>query len=156
MQVFAQKCYPYNHTLKVDTVVYEDIRNLFKRVSDCTVDLEDVRIGCSMTGSIQLSGTVIYSNSEGNVTASTLIDILQVWLLTSTDPVITLQQQRFKLIAKCPVKLNSATVDVCSNLTVVGVAASEANEPAVIGGSFIGGVVTGILTCAVLLCIGLW
>ena len=101
-----------------------------------------------------LSGTVIYSNSEGNITASTLIDMLQVWLLTTTDPTITLQHQPFKLITQCPARLTSATVDVCRNLSQkpeVNVSAAGA-----IGGSFIGGVLTGILACLITLCIGLW
>ena len=114
-----------------------------------------------------LSGTVIYSNSEGNITASMLIDMLQVWLLTSTDLTITLQLQPFKLIAQCPARLTSATVDVCQNLTQKTEAATQVvnetvakesvvHEPAAIGGSFIGGMLTGILACLVTLCIGLW
>jgi hypothetical protein len=112
-----------------------------------------------MTGSMLLSGTAVYSNSEGNITASTLIDMLQVWLLTSTNPTITLQHQTFKLITQCPTRLTSATVDVCQSLTQkpeLKVATLVANESAAIGGSFTGGVVTGILACLVTLCIGLW
>ena len=101
-----------------------------------------------------LSGTVIYTNSEGNITASTLIDMLQVWLLTTTDPTITLQHQPFKLISQCPVRLTLATVDICRNLTLKS--DSVVNVPAaIIGGSFIGGVLTGILACLVTLCIRL-
>ena len=116
------------------------------------MDLEQVSVDCFVTGNILLSGTVIYSNSEGNVTASTLIDMLQVWLLTSADPTITLQHQRFKLITQCPARLTSATVDVCRNLSQK----PEVNVSAAIGGSFIGGVLTGILACLITLCIGLW
>ena len=117
------------------------------------MDLEDVRVDCSMNRNMLLSGTVIYSNRDGNITASTLLDMLQVWLLTSTDPVITLQTQSFKLIAQCPVELNSETAEACLNLKLT---IPESIETAVIGGSFIGGVVAGILTCIVVLCIGLW
>ena len=97
-----------------------------------------------------LSGTVIYSNSEGNVTASTLIDMLQVWLLTTTDdPILMLQHQPFKLISQCPVRLSSATVDACHNLTLKPfseAATQVANDSApIIGGSFIGGVLIGIM-----------
>ena len=106
-----------------------------------------------MTGNMLLSGIVTYSNNEGNVTASTLIDMLQVWLLASTNPVIMLQNQPFKLITQCPVRLTSATEGACSNLKV---ATLVANESAVIGGSFFGGVLTGVLACLVALCIGLW
>jgi hypothetical protein len=110
-----------------------------------------------MTGNMLLSGTVIYSNSEGNVTASTLIDMLQVWLLTSTDPTITLQHQPYKLMFQCPTRLTSATVDICQSLTQKPeVATQVANESAAIGGSFVGGVLTGITACLVTLCIGLW
>ena len=128
--------------------------SLFKtiRFCNCAVDLEQVNVDCLATGNMLLSGTVIYTNSEGNITASTLIDMLQVWLLTTTDPTITLQHQPFKLISQCPVRLTLATVDICRNLTLK----SEVNVPAAIGGSFIGGVLTGILACFVTLCIRLW
>ena len=126
--------------------------SLFKTVCDCTVDLEQVKVDCLATENMLLSGTVINSNSEGNVTASTLIDMLQVWLLTSTDPTITLQHQPFKLISQCPVRLTLATVDICRNLTLK----TEVNVSAAIGGSFIGGVLTGIMACLVTLFIGLW
>ena len=106
-----------------------------------------------MTGSMLVSGTVIYSNSDGNITASTLIDMLQVWLLTSSDPIIMFQQQTFKLIAQCPVELNSETAEACLKLKLT---VPEPIESAVIGGSFIGGVVMGITVCMVALCIGLW
>ena len=106
-----------------------------------------------MTGAMLLLGTVIYSNSEGNITASTLVDMLQVWLLVSTNPVIMLQNQPFKLITQCPVRLTSATVDACRNLKV---ATLVTNESAVIGGSFAGGVLTGVFARLVTLCIGLW
>ena len=142
------------YTYKVNgSDFYEDIKNLFKTICDCSVDLEYMKIDCLITGNMLLTGTVVYSNSHRNVTASTLIDMLQVWLLTSTKPVIMLQNQPFKLITQCPVKLTLATIDACSNLKV---AVSGSSESAVIGGSFIGGVLTGILACLVTLCIGLW
>ena len=111
-----------------------------------------MKVDCLATENMLLSGTVINSNSEWNVTASTLIDMLQVWLLTSTDPTITLQHQPFKLISQCPVRLTLATVDICRNLTLK----TEVNVSAAIGGSFIGGVLTGIMACLVTLFIGLW
>ena len=139
-------------TYKVNrNAFYEDIKSLFKTICDCSVHLEHVRTDCSMNGNILLSGTLANSN---NITASTLIDMLQVWLLTSTDPVIVLQQQPFKLTTQCPVKLTSATVDACHNLKVT---TPVSNETAVIiGGSFVGGLLMGILTTLVTLCIGLW
>ena len=146
----------YTYIQKVNSALYESIRSLFKNICDYSVDLEHVRANCSRTGTMLLSGTVVYSNSEGNITASTLIDMLQVWLLMSTDPVVMLRQQHpFKLITRCPVKLTSATVDACNNLKGVTVTPLT-SESAVIGGSFLGGVLTGILACLVALCIGLW
>ena len=79
------------YTDKVNkSAFHEDIRSFFRTICDCTVDLEELRVDCFTTGNMLLSGTVIYSNSEGNVTASTLIDMLQVWLLTTTDDPILL------------------------------------------------------------------
>ena len=119
-----------------------------------------MRVDCLATGNTLLSGIVIYSNSEGNITSSTLIDRLQVWLLTSNDPTITLQHQPYKLIIQCPARLSSATVDACHNLTLKPfseAATQVANDSApIIGVTFIGGVLTGILACFVTLFIGLW
>ena len=150
------------YTDKVNrSALHENIWNLFKTVCDCTVDLEQVKVDCLATGNMLLSGTVIYSNSEGNVTASMLVNMLQVWLLTSTDPTITFQLQPFEFITQCPARLSSATVDACHNLTLkpdheAATQLQVANDSAAIGGSFIGGVLTGILACLVTLCIGLW
>ena len=144
------------YSLPIDKVnrssFHEAIMSLFKTICNCAVDLEQVKVDCLATGNMLLSGTMIYSNSEGNVTASTLIDMLQVWLLTSTDPTITLHLQPFKLISQCSVRLTLATVDICHNLTLK----PEVNVPAIIGGSFIGGMLTEILSCLITLHIGLW
>ena len=113
-------------------------------------------IDCIMTGNTLVSGTVTYSNSEGNVTASVLIDMLQVWLVTSIDPVIMIQELPFQLVTQCPVKLNSVTMDACSNLKADTSSPMTSCDPGVIGGSFIGGVMTGIFACLVTLCIRLW
>ena len=140
-----------------NTGYYEDIKRLFKTVCNCSVDLEHVRVECSsVTGTMLLLGTVTYSDSEGSVTASTLIDKLQVWLLTSTNPVITLQNQSFNLISQCPVRLTSATEGVCSNLRVATSDSVASESATIIGGSFFGGVLTGVLACIVTLCIGFW
>ena len=148
------------------SIVYEDVRIFFKTLCGCTVDLEDLLLDCSATGALLMTGTVVYSNSEGNITSSTLVDMLQVWLLTSTNPVIILNQQSFKLNAQCPPKLNSLSEHSCDNLVVssaldldnlvTSASNLESSEPAVIGGSFIGGVVTGLFMCVAALCIGLW
>ena len=142
------------------SAVYEDIQSFFEAICDCLVDLEQVRVECSTSGDILLSGTVVYSNNEGYVTASTLIDMLQVWLLTSTNPVITLQNQSFNLITQCPVRLTSATVNACRDLKPVAASVdrrtASCSVSAAVSGSFIGGVLTGILACLATVCIGLW
>ena len=93
-----------SYTNKVNrSSFHEAIMSLFKTVCDCTVDLEQVKVDCLATENMLLSGTVINSNSEGNITASTLIDMLQVWILTTTDdPILMLQHQPFKLISQYP------------------------------------------------------
>ena len=113
-----------------------------------------------------MTGAVISSNSEENITATTIVDMFQVWLLASTDPVIILNQQSFKLNVQCPAKLSLVSEHVCDNLVVTSALDPdnlvtsaldhESSKPAVISGSFIGGVVTGCFVCVLVLCIGLW
>ena len=75
--------------------------SLFKtiRFCNCAVDLEQVNVDCLATGNMLLSGAVIYTNSEGNVTASTLIDMLQVWLLIHRENAIQIRALRTPVLA---------------------------------------------------------
>ena len=86
--------------------------------------------------------------------------------MTSTNPVIVLNQQLLKLNAQCPARLNLVSEHVCDNLVVTSALYPdnlvtsaldrESSKPAVISGSFIGGAVTGFFVCVLVLCIGLW
>ena len=61
----------------------------------------------------------VITGAEGNITASLLVDMLQVWLLTSTEEIIvTLGQQSFIVNSQCPPRVNAASPDLCDKLHV--------------------------------------
>lgn len=102
-----------------------------------------------------------------NITAGLLVDMLQVWLLTSTEPItMTLEDHPFNLNTQCPARINSAVPDVCTKLPTKSTLCMEGNKTlikeeqgisgAIVGGGFVGGVVVGFLTCVIMLCIGIW
>ena len=108
-----------------------------------------------------MKGAVIVGSK--NVTATILVDMLQVWLITSTDPItMTIGKQTFRLNTQCPPRINSAVPDVCTKLPTKSTPHMQGNiegqgiSGAIVGGGFVGGVVVGSLACVSILCFGIW
>ena len=85
----------------VHFLLHEEITNIFEAFCHCVVDVNDISVICSTTGSLLVKGAVIVGSR--NITATTLVDMLQVWLITSTDPItMTIGKQTFRLNTHCP------------------------------------------------------
>ena len=145
----------------VHFLLHEEITNIFEAFCPCVVDVNDISVICSTTGSLLVKGAVIVGSR--NITATTLVDMLQVWLITSTDPItMTLEKQTFRLNMHCPVRINSAVPDVCTKLPTKSTICMQRNTEgqgisgAIVGGGFVGGVVVGFLACVIILCVGIW
>ena len=90
-----------------------------------------------------LKGTVTYSDESGNITATTVVESLQEWILTTEDASIEIRGNTFKLSKSCPTKINRLTN---KNRCLAFSVESHAKDQTIAGnisGSFIGGAITG-------------
>ena len=104
---------------------------------------------CTSSQLLELNGTVTYSDDSGQTTASTLVAMLQGWILNSEDASIEIGGNIFQL------RLSRFYLTRFANSSPVIISNSSKSIP-VIAGSFIGGLITGILLSILILCIFLW
>ena len=137
----------------ISNSLVEDITN--KVFSNFKVDFYNLTVNRSTSGNLLVRGVI--TGAEGNITASLLVDMLQVWLLTSTEEIrVTLRQQSFKVNTQCPPRVNSASPDLCDKLHVCVVDISRSTSGVIVGGTLVGGMILGVLGCIIVLCIGIW
>ena len=87
---------------------------------------------------------MIYSDPNGTITATTVVDILQEWILTTDGASIIIDGNALELSKSCPTRTNRQINSTCEAFPVQ---ISHLNKQTVgyISGSFIGGVLTGLL-----------
>lgn len=87
---------------------------------DCSIEsdnLDEMYLNFSTSGSsAYFTADLIYSNSEGTITSSTLIRNLWSWLLEGKTPNITISGNAVALNKRCPVPANSFNKNICMNL----------------------------------------
>ena len=115
-------------------------------------NFEKTNLNCSTSGLVAYFSTaLVYSNSDGTIVASTLINMLLSWLL-SEDTRITVGSSSFGLSKQCLAPMNTVTMSTCIDLfnsdTVGAVSSDENNSniPVAFGG-FSAGMITGIIIC---------
>ncbi len=94
-------------------------------------------------------GRVIYSDPDGNVTATTVVDILQEWILSSDSAAITINGNILELSKSCPTRTNSPINNTCQVYPFDSYSSKQ--TVGYISGSFIGGVITGSLMSALIM-----
>ena len=92
-----------------------------------------------------LKGTVTYSDEDGNITATTIVDFLQEWILTAEDASIKIGGNVLELSKLCPTKSNRFINNTCDAFPVESQSSKQSIEYNIIGGSFFGGVIIGVL-----------
>ena len=135
---------------------------------DCDVyseNFEKTNLNCSTSGLVAYFSTaLIYSNSNGTIVASTLINMLLSWLLSEDTSRITVGVSSFSLSKQCPTPLNTITMSTCidlfksdppentspkvfsDNTEAVSPNKSNSNIPVAFGG-FSAGIIIGIIIC---------
>ena len=128
-------------------------------------NFEKTNLNCSTSGLIAYFSTaLVYSNSDGTIVASTLINMLLSWLLSEDTSRITVGGSSFGLSKQCPTPLNTITMSTCINLfnsdppeatspkvfsdntEAMSSDESNSNIPVAFGG-FSAGMITGIIIC---------
>ena len=146
-------------SLQENTAVSEvalAVRDLVQDVCSCSIApaaLQDLTLSCSASGSsVIVTANLSYSDASGEVTASDLIDTLQTWLLTDTQPALSVSGQTLPLNRACTLEYNEDSFNVCLNELTPPVS----NSDGAVVGSFIGGWCAGLVLAAVAFGIVMW
>ena len=107
-------------------------------------NIVDVQLNCSASGRLgYLTAGLVYSSSDGRITASTLSSMLTVWLLSEGNPSILVDGTTVGLSKQCPTQLNAITQSGCIQLLT-----SDSESTSLVGhmaGLFAAGLATGVL-----------
>ena len=129
------------------------LRDLCQGCDIYSENFEKTNLNCSTSGHVTYFSTaLVYSNSNGTIVASTLINMLLSWLLSEGTSRITVGGTSFSVSKQCPTPLNTITMSTCIDLfnsdTVGAVSSDEcnANIPIAFGG-FSAGIIAGIIIC---------
>ena len=119
-------------------------------------NFEKTNLNCSTSGlAAYFSIALVYSNSDGTIVASTLIDMLLSWLLSEDTSRITVSGSSFDLSKQCLTLLTMSTcIDLFNSDNVGAVSHEESNVNISI--SFSIGIITGIIICITVIAIIIW
>ena len=152
--------HPNNFCLLQENTAVSDValavRDVIQDVCSCTIApaaLQDLTLSCSANGSsVIVTANLSYSDASGEVTASDLIDTLQTWLLTDTQPALSVSGQTLSLSRACTLEYNEDAFNACFN----ELAPPVSNSDGAVAGSFIGGLCAGLVLAAVAFGIVMW
>ena len=112
-------------------------------------NIVDVQLNCSASGRLgYLTAGLVYSSSDGRITASTLSSMLTVWLLSEDNPSILVDGTTVGLSKQCPTQLNAVTQSGCIQLLTSDSEAPAAESTSLVGhmaGLFAAGLANGVL-----------
>ena len=113
----------------------------------CSASVEVTSLVCVSTELLHVNATLTYSDESGEVTATTVVDMLQEWILNTNDPSIELDGNvmKLRLSRYCVARTTSLSDPKSTNPRIAGA----------IGGSFTGGIITGVLTTIFVICISI-
>ena len=133
-----------------------EINHLFQRLCSCSESLsvEITAYECSSSrDSLSLEGILVYSDEEGRITASTLIDLLTLRTLSARPPTLFVDGVQYTLQVSqntCP----SSLQNVCFE-SFMETNSPEKNVMGVFSGLFVGGFVAGVIlnfmVCAIVI-----
>ena len=151
------------HDLKV--AVSAILRDLCQGCVVYPENFEKTNLNCSTSGLVAYFSTaLVYSNSDGTIVASTLINMLLSWLLSEDIFRITVGGSSFSLSKQCPTPMNTITMSTCidlfnsdppettspkvfsDNTEATSSDESNSNIPVAFG-YFSAGMITGIIIC---------
>ena len=143
------------------------VRDLIQGVCSCSIApaaLQELTLTCSASGSsVIVTANLSYSDASGEVTASDLIDTLQTWLLTNTQPALSVSGQEFYLSRACAEDSRGEVIfNTCFDELTPICNCNGTDTPPIsysnkaLAGSFIGGLCAGLILAAVAFGIVMW
>ena len=131
---------------------------------DCNVSSDSfnntIYINCPSEECTVFRADMLFSNANGTVTSSTLIQRLQTWILSQNTPALMVAGNALSLNKDCPTNVNSATMKACLNVideidslmtSTVTSTNKSITEPAIdivspiTGGAFVLGMLLGVV-----------
>ena len=121
-----------------------NINETLQHLCNCSATVQLTSLSCTSEQFLMLKGTVTYSDPNGTITATTVLDLLQEWIIATDGASITINGNALELSKSCPTRTNRLINSTCEAFPVQ---ISHLNKQIVgyISGSFIGGVLTGLL-----------
>ena len=99
--------------------VSELLTSLWLSCDDCN-DIVSVQLICSTSGKLgYLTAGLVYSSSDGRITASTIVNRLFAWLVSEDNPSILIDGTAVGLNQQCTTQLNPVTQSGCIQLLLV-------------------------------------
>ena len=127
------------------STITSNINKTIQHLCNCSATVQLTSSSCTSERSLMLNGMVIYSDQNGTITATTVVDILQEWILTADGAAsITIDGNALDLSKSCPTRTNRLINSTCEAF-LVQVSHLSKRTVGYIGGLFIGGVMTGLL-----------
>ena len=158
-------------TAGTTTSVSQAMTSIIQDLCDCNVtaaSFQNSSLTCSPTtlesGDVALfTSSLIYSSDSGSITASTLVDMLQAWLLTSDNISAAIDGNLVELTRTCPTKLSTLTTGVCTHMpppprmdcTMTHASSTDGHGGAIVG-AFIGGLLAGIAMFGAGIGVAIW
>ena len=169
VKIKGTTCSLYNyaciHTLQDNSTkagLAAEIKDLFQRFCSCSESptVEITAYECSPSGGfLSLEGVLVYSDEEGRITASTLINMLTLWTVTVRPPLLTVNGVQYTLQLSsntCPFLVSSFQNNMCFE-SFFQTCPSDKDLAGVFGGLFVGGFLAGvILSCVVCTVVVTW
>ena len=120
-------------------------------------------LSCDSVQLLKLNGALTYSDESGHITAATVISMLQEWMLIAKNTSLEIHGNILELTRICSGTTTLFNSNCSLPLYIVKstdrppqVQAEVADTSECIIGSFAGGLITGIGTSVLILCICFW
>ena len=118
----------------------------------------DVQLNCSASGSFAyLTAGLVYSASDGGVTASTLTNMLRIWLVSEDNPSLLVDGTPVALSKQCITQITDVARNGCIELFTSDAETKNSpnSTPHTVAG-FFSGLVAGILLTVLVVALIAW
>ena len=86
---------------------------------ECNISLENFNNSnldySASKGHTLFTTDIIYSNSNGTITSTTLIHRLQTWILSQSSPNLTVTGKVLQIEKHCPTRVNVLAISACTS-----------------------------------------
>lgn len=137
------------------SIISKNIHEKFQRICHCTAVSEINSMSCNSFQLLKLNGSITYSDERGEITATSVVDMIQEWILDTEDISIDIEGNIMELSRICRTRIKTSNI-TCTLLSRMKLNPRLSILIGSIAGSFVGGLITGVCTCVLVVCICFW